>query len=319
VQPEYNQEVPKDREFTKKIIFIVGPTAVGKTSLSVGIAERMGGEVISCDSMQVYQGLDILSGKPSLKERKKIAHHLISIIKPSRNFDVSQFIDLSKKLITDIHKRGKIPVFAGGTGLYINSLLNGLFEGPSQNKKIRDELYKKAKTYGKEKLYKKLKEIDPLAATRIHPHDLRRIVRALEVYQITKTPISQLQKQRKGILGDRHFDIQIIGLTAPREKLYEKINARVDLMFKKGVIAEAKSLLKHRCSKTFRQALGIKEISLYLKGGINLNELRQLLKRNTRRYAKRQISWFKRNSRIQWVDNSDFSKAITKAMALISN
>ncbi|MDD5291832.1 MAG: tRNA (adenosine(37)-N6)-dimethylallyltransferase MiaA [Candidatus Omnitrophica bacterium] len=286
----------------KKIIFIVGPTAVGKTRLSIEVAKSINGEIISCDSMQVYRGLDILSCKPSLRERKQIPHHLIDIVSPARNFDVSQFIKLSKNLIEEIHDKGRKPVFVGGTGLYVDSLLNGIFQCPSKDQKIRDNFYRQAGKYGNSYLYQRLKKIDPPAAKKIHKNDLRRIIRALEVHQITGKPISRLQKQKKGILQDRRFDISIIGLTMPRAELYKKIDERVDLMFKKGAVKEIKRLLKNKCSKTLRQALGMKEISLYLKGDISLKEARQLLKRNTHRYAKRQMTWFKRNPAIKWIE-----------------
>ena len=163
----------------RKIVFIVGPTAAGKSKHAVKLARKIGGEVVSCDSMQVYKGIDILSCKPSEAETKKIRHHLFDIIFPSQDFNVNKFIKLSRQLIDEIHNRGKIPILVGGTGLYMDSLLNGLFEGPSKNSKIRSDLYKKAKTYGSNYLYKRLKRVDPQSAKRIHGHDVRRIIRAL--------------------------------------------------------------------------------------------------------------------------------------------
>ncbi|MBL7197661.1 MAG: tRNA (adenosine(37)-N6)-dimethylallyltransferase MiaA [Candidatus Omnitrophica bacterium] len=286
----------------KKIIFIVGPTAVGKSRLVISLAKKIDGEIVSCDSMQVYRGLDILSCKPSPTEKKQVRHHLIDVVRSSQDFDVSKFINLSRRLIEEIHKREKIPIFVGGTGLYLDCLLNGIFDGPGKNPKIRSELYKKAKVYGNNYLYRKLKTIDNQAAKKIHVHDLRRIVRALEVYQITKKPFSVLQKQRKGILQDKRFKIYIFGLNIPKEKLYENINKRVDEMFKRGVIRETKRILDKRCSKTFKQALGIKEINSYLRGEISLEQTKQLLKRNTRRYAKRQMTWFRKNPGIHWLE-----------------
>ncbi len=294
----------------KKIIFVVGPTAAGKTKLAIKLAKRVNGEIISCDSMQVYKGLDILSSKPSRAEVKQTKHHLVSIIKPSQNFDVSKFIKLSKAIIERIHKKGSIPIFAGGTGLYLDCLLNGIFIGPKKNSRIRSELYKKAKAYGNDYLHKRLKKFDKQAAKRIHVHDLRRIVRALEVYQITKRPLSLLQKQRKGILQEKKFRIYIFGLNLAREALYEKINKRVDRMFKKGVVKEVKRLLSKRNSRTFKQALGIREINSYLKGEINLKHTKQLLKRNTRRYAKRQMTWFRKNKMIHWLDRGELTDII---------
>jgi len=292
----------KPRVLKKKIVFIVGPTAVGKTNLAIEVAKNINGEIISCDSMQVYRGLDILSCKPSLRQRKQIPHHLIDIINPSRNFDVSQFIKLSKKLIKEIHNRCRTPVFVGGTGLYVDSLLNGIFQCASKSQKIRNNLYRQAKKYGNTYLYRRLKRVDPPAAKKIHKNDLRRIIRALEVYLTTGKPISMLQKQKKGILQDRSFGISIIGLTMSRVELYNKIDERVDLMFKKGAVREVERIFRNKCSKTLRQALGIKEISSYLKGDISLEEAGRLLKRNTRRYAKRQMTWFKRNTAIKWIE-----------------
>jgi len=302
----------------KRVVFIIGPTAVGKSKFAVGIAKEIGGEIVSCDSMQIYRGLDILSNKPSAKERKNIPHHLIDIISSSQNFNVNKFIELSNRLIFEIHKRGHIPIFVGGTGLYVDSLLNGLFEGPSQNQKIRKELYQKAEKYGNEYLHRKLSKVDPAAAKKIHMNDLRRIVRALEVYKITKKPISALQSQRKGILEDKRFDIVLFGLILPREELYKNINERADKMFKQGVVLEVERILKKKCSKTFRQALGIKEIGHYLSGNISLREAKELLKRNTRRYAKRQITWFKRNFTIYWIDGNQSNKHTEKLTGKLS-
>lgn len=309
----------KSQDKKKKVIFIVGPTASGKTKLALVLAKRIEGELISCDSMQVYKGLDILSSKPSSLERKTIRHHLINIIRPSQNFNVSEFIKLSRKLIGQIHDRGKIPIFAGGTGFYMECLLNGLFQGPGANPKIRNELYRKAKVYGGEYLYRRLKLFDPQIAEKIHPHDLRKIVRALEVYKITKTPISQLRNKRKGILSDERFKICIVGLSVPREKLYEAIDKRVDTMFKKGAVKEARRILAKRCSRTFKQALGIKEIDSYLNGKISLEESKKLLKQNTRRYAKRQMTWFRKNPRIFWLKNdiSDGAEKIVKEITKV--
>lgn len=285
-----------------KIIFIVGPTATGKSKLAIKLAKKINGEIISCDSMQVYKGLDILSCKSSRKEMNRIRHHLIDIVQPKQYFNVNKFIKLSKKLIEQINNKDKVPILVGGTGLYIYSLLNGIFQGPAANFKIRKELYRKAHIYGSNFLHKKLRKIDPQAAEKIHHHDLRKIVRALEVYQITKKPISKLQKQRKGILDDRRFKIYIFGLNLPREKLYKNIDKRVDLMFRKGAIKETKRLLNQKSSQTFKQALGIKEINSYLKGEISLEQAKQLLKRNTRRFAKRQLTWFRKNPRIHWLN-----------------
>lgn len=301
---------------TKHIIFIVGPTAVGKSRLAINLAKKIDGEIISCDSMQVYIGLDILSCKPSRSEMKQVRHHLVDVVSPGQNFDVCKFIRFSKRLIEEIHDREKIPIFAGGTGLYVDCLLNGIFEGPKSDPKIRKALIKKANRYGNSYLYGKLKAVDRAAAEKIHIHDLRRIIRALEVYQITKKPLSLLQKQRKGIIQDRRFKIDIFGLELPRAALYENINKRVDEMFCQGAVKEVKAIFNRRCSKTFRQALGIKEVNLYLKGQIPLEQAKQLLKRNTRRYAKRQMTWFRKNPKIQWLDGKGALANILKLVKI---
>lgn len=287
-----------------KIIFIVGPTAAGKTELAIKLAKRIGGEIISCDSMQVYKGLDILSAKPSIAQRRQIKHHLIDIISPAHNFNVSKFIKLSTKLIDEIHSRSKIPIFVGGTGLYIGSLLNGLFKGPATNTKLRSSLYKLAEKYGGSYLYRRLNRVDPESAKKIHPNDIRKMVRALEVYKITKKSISQLKGHRKGLLNNNRFDIHIFGIKMERDKLYELINKRADKMFALGAVREVKEILKNRCSKTFKQALGIKEINSYLNGEISLDKAKNLLKRNTRRYAKRQITWFRKDEKIVWLETA---------------
>jgi tRNA dimethylallyltransferase len=285
----------------KKIVFIIGPTASGKSKLALSLAKKICGEIVSCDSMQVYRGLDILSSKPPKSEQKKVRHNMIDIVGPGQNFNVNKFVKISNCLIGEIHKRGNAPIFVGGTGLYLDCLLNGLFQSPEKNAKIRNELYEKAKIHGNEPLYRELKKVDPVAASKIHPHDLRRIVRALEVYTISKRPISDMQKERSGILGDGRFKVYIFGISIPREELYKRINKRVDLMFKNGAVREVEKLTKKRCSKTFKQALGVKEIIALLEGQISYEQAKILLKRNTRRYAKRQITWFKKNTMVHWL------------------
>lgn len=290
------------RHHKKPVIFIVGPTATGKSNAALRLAEKINGEIISCDSMQIYKGLDILSAKPSRQERKRIKHHLMDIISPAQSFDVNKFVRLSTEIIEDIHQRGKVPIVVGGTGLYIDSLLNGLFQGPAKNAAIRNTLQKQAKQYGCGPLHQQLEKIDPAAARRIHPHDARRIIRALEVHTITGQPISVLQKQRRGLLHDKRYALKIFGVRLPRQQLYANINKRVEAMFKKGAVAEVKRILRKRTSPTFRQALGIKEIAAYLKGGLSLDAAKELVKKNTRHFAKRQMTWFRRNKKIKWIE-----------------
>lgn len=295
-----------------KIFFLVGPTAVGKTEIAVGLAKKINAEIISCDSMQVYKKMNIISQKPSLSLRKKIKHHLIDIISPGKEYNVADYQKQATLKIKDILKRDKTPLFVGGTGLYMSILLDGIFNAKIKNRKIRDRLYTQAKKYGKEKLYQQLEKIDPQAVLRIHPNDLRRIVRALEVYVNTKIPISELQKKRKGILED--YNVKIFCLNRDRGELYQRIDRRVDSMFNQGLVEEVKSLLRLTLSKTASQVIGIEEIKGYLEGKYDLAEAKRLVKCNSRHYAKRQLSWFRRDKRIDWIfiKDTDSSEDIVK-------
>lgn len=284
----------------KRVVFIVGPTAIGKSELAVKLAQEIGAEIISCDSMQVYKGMDILSAKPSKLLRNKIPHYLIDIKSARNEYDCVQYQKDVQNAIGIIQNKGKIPLIVGGTGFYMSVLLDGIFKGSGKNKKFRERLYKEAEQIGSQKLYLRLKKIDEKCAEKIHPNDLRRIIRALEVIKSSATAISKLQKKRRGILDD--FDVRIFGLRQDREMLYNRIDKRVDTMFKKGLIKEVKSLLKQKINNTAAQVIGIKEIKGFLAGEYDLAEAKRLIKRNSRHYAKRQFTWFKRDNRIQWID-----------------
>ena len=286
-----------------KIIFLIGPTAVGKTALSLKLAWKINAQIISMDSMQVYQGIDILSSKPSLKPRQEIKHYLIDILSPDKEFDAACYRKLALKAIKHTHEQGKIPLFVGGTGLYLKVLLEGIFSGASKNEDLRQELYREAETSGSEHLHQKLKEVDEESAARIHPNDTKRIIRALEVYKLTGKPISELRKKRKG-LGDK-YEIVVFGLNKDREILYKNIDQRVDEMFKRGLVNEVKKLLSGSLSLTCKQAIGIREIRDYLEGKQDLEQARGLLKKNTRNYAKRQLTWFRKDKKIIWLDADD--------------
>ncbi|MBU1999355.1 MAG: tRNA (adenosine(37)-N6)-dimethylallyltransferase MiaA [Candidatus Omnitrophica bacterium] len=283
----------------KNIIFLVGPTAVGKSECAVKFAKKINAEIISCDSMQIYKGMDILTSKPHLVLRKKIPHHLISLISPQKEFNASQYRKIAIREIGEIYDRGKIPLFVGGTGLYMSVLIDGIFDLKTENKIIRSHLEKEAKAKGSSHLYKKLKKIDLLAAQKIHPNDLKRIIRALEVFEVTGSRISELQTQKHG-LGE-NYDIKIFCLDMGRQELYKKINARVERMFKQGLAAEVKKLLKLKLSRTARYAIGLREIKRYLDGEYDLESAKESIKRNTRRYAKRQLTWFRKDKRIRWI------------------
>ncbi len=282
----------------KSIIFLVGPTAVGKTDISIRLAKRLKAHIISCDSMQIYEGMDILSSKPSRKIRKEIPHYLIDIVSPKDEYSCAQFTSDAKAKIDYILSLSKVPLIVGGTGLYVKALTDGIFSGPGSDEGIRKRLYEEIDKNGLSILYKRLKKIDPDIAMKINPNDARRIVRALEVYKLTKTPISKLQKEAKGVL--KGYKVIMIGLNRDREKLYNRINTRVDSMFDEGIVKEVKRLSKLNLSKSASGALGIKEISSFISGEHDLDEVRALLKQNTRNFAKRQLTWFRQNKKIKW-------------------
>ena len=284
----------------KKIIFIVGPTAVGKSEVAACVAKKKSAEIVSCDSMQVYKEIQIANNKASLKIRQNIPHHLIDVVSVAERFDVASFNQLASQAIQEIHDRRHWPLIVGGTGLYMQVLLDGIFEAKEIDLDLREELLQQAQDKGPEVLYNQLKLKDPLAAQKLHPHDLKRVVRALEVFLTEQQPISQLQKKRQGLWGK--YDIQIFGLNCDRKKLYQKINERVERMFEEGLVDEIQSLQDLPLSQTARMIIGVKEVRGFLDGIYELEEAKELMKRNTRRLAKRQLTWFRKDKRIQWID-----------------
>lgn len=284
----------------KRIIFLAGPTAVGKTEVAASLAGRLNAEIISCDSMQIYKNMDIISSMPSLLLRKKVRHHLISCLNPKKEYNAVRYRRSAIAEIGKIIKKGKTPLFAGGTGHYMSVLIDGIFKGSGENKTIRNRLYEEAQRKRSGYLHGKLRKIDPEAAAKIHPNDTKRIIRALEVFEVSGRPISELQKERRGLCDK--YDVRIFCLNMARQRLYERINARVEEMFRKGLPGEVKRLLKLRLGKTASCAIGIKELKDYFSGACSLEEAKRLMKRNTRRYAKRQLTWFRKDKRIRWVD-----------------
>lgn len=282
------------------IIFIVGPTATGKSELAVRLAKKINGEIISCDSVAIYRGIDIASSKPAKSLQKEIPHHLIDVVSPAKEYNVAKFIKESNKKIDGIIKRKKVPIIVGGSGLYVDSLLYGIFNEVKKSAVIRDGLMREAGLFGSGYIYNKLKSIDPEAAEKIHPNNLRRIIRALEVCLLSKGKFSELKQKRSGLIDK--YKVKIFGLNLARNKLYERIDKRVDKMFKDGLVREVAGLLKKKLSKTARGALGIKEVEDYLVGEYDLERAKYLLKRNTRHFAKRQLTWFRRNKDIIWLD-----------------
>ena len=284
-----------------KVIVIVGPTASGKTALGIHIAKKFGGEVVSGDSMQIYEKMDIATAKPTKEEMNGIKHHLIGFVNPQKEYSVASFCEDAKKAVAEIVKNGKTPVIVGGTGLYIDSFINNItFLENSDSEKIREELYKELREFGVEKLYNELLTVDSEAAKKIHPNNEVKVVRALEIYRSTgKTLTEQNELSQQ---TESEYEPLYIGISyKDREKLYERINTRVDIMLKNGLLEEAKEFYNEYASKTAVNAIGYKELKPFLDGEKSLEECVDHLKQSTRRYAKRQLTWFNRNEKINWV------------------
>ncbi|MDP8230724.1 MAG: tRNA (adenosine(37)-N6)-dimethylallyltransferase MiaA [Candidatus Gorgyraea atricola] len=279
-----------------QVIFLVGPTASGKTKVSLKLAKKLNAEIVSCDSMCVYKGMDILTSKPSKSDRRKVKHHLIDIIPPTKEFSVSEYRRLAIAAIEDIFKRGKTPLFVGGSGLYVKAMVDGLFTSAGKDEKFRKAQYVLAGKYGNKYLYNKLKKVDSERAKKIHLNDLRRIVRALEIYRTEKRRPSELLKKREA-LG---YSFKIFGIDRPREELYKNIDERVEDMFRQGIVKEVRNLSRRKLSLTAKKALGYNEVMGYIKGDLSLGQAKELLKKNTRHFAKRQLTWFRPDKRIQW-------------------
>ena len=278
------------------VVFLVGPTASGKTSLSLKLAKKLNAEIISCDSMCVYKDMDILTSKPTKRDRGKVKHHLIDIISPGKEFSVAEYRRLALEAIEGIFKRSKTPLFVGGSGLYVKAIVDGLFPSGKKDLAFRKRQQRLARKYGNTYLHNKLKRIDPVSAKNIHQNNLRRVIRALELYHTEKKRPSKL-KNKTEPLG---YKFKIFGLEVEREKLYNNINKRVEEMFRQGLVGEVKRLSKRKLSITARGALGYREVLGYLKGKHSLEDAKYLLKRNTRHFAKRQLTWFRADERILW-------------------
>jgi tRNA dimethylallyltransferase len=300
----------------QKIIFLVGPTAIGKSDIACELAKKINAEIISCDSMQIYKGLRLITSKPTLSLRKKVKHHLIDIIAPCKEYNVFQYRKAALKSVRDILSKGKVPLFVGGTGLYMSILIDGIFSQDTKNKTIRKRLYSQAQKYGNRYLYKRLQNIDPEAALKIHPNDTKRVIRALEVFESCGKPISYFQRQRDGLAKD--YDVKIFCLNMEREALNKRIDERVEKMFCKGLVTEVQRLLKTRLGKTAAFAIGIKELKGYICGLYDLEEAKRLIKHNTRSYAKRQLTWFRKDKRVKWVEVADKEKPKKVADRILS-
>lgn len=288
-----------------KLLVLVGPTAVGKTKMSIELAKTFNAEIISGDSMQVYRHMDIGTAKIKPEEMAGIPHHLIDIHEPDYAYSVAEFQESCRQLITDIHARGKLPFIVGGTGLYVESVCyNFQFSEVGSDEAFRKEQFDYAEAHGPEMLHKKLQQIDPVSAERLHPNDVRRVIRALEIYHMTGTRQSdQLAAQKK----ESPYELCIVGLTMDRQMLYNRIEDRIDEMMAEGLVEEVASLLDRGVGPgcISMQGLGYKEIASYLREDVPLETAVSELKRDTRRFAKRQLSWFRHMKDIHWVDMTD--------------
>ena len=286
----------------KKVIVIVGPTASGKTTLSIELAKQIDGEIISADSMQIYKDMNIGTAKPTVDEMKNIKHHLIDFVSPEERFSVSDYQKLAQEKIKEILNIGKKPIVVGGTGLYVNSLIYGIEYGKMTfNQKYREKLEKIAIEKGNKYIYEMAKNIDEQAIKNISINDRKRIIRILEIYKATGKNKTQLEMESRK--SEIPFDYRTYGIYIEREKLYDRINKRVDLMIQQGLIDEVKNIKKkYNKFPTAMQAIGYKEVVEYLENKITKSEMIEKIKMETRRYAKRQITWFKRNKNIKWLD-----------------
>lgn len=302
------------------MICIVGPTASGKTALSIELAKLFNGEIVSADSMQIYKGMDIATAKPTVDEMDGVVHHLIDFLEVDQSFSVAQYCELAKATILDIYNRGKIPVLAGGTGLYVDSLIDNItFVDSDSDEDLRSELQKEYEFYGVEHLLNQLREIDPDSAQKLEEtRNPKRIIRAIEVYKTTGITMSEHNANSR--LNDSPYNVVKIGLTATdRQFLYDRINKRVDIMVENGLVEEAREFIDVKHSSTSAMAIGHKELVPYFNGDADLESCLKNLKMQTRRYAKRQLTWFRRDEKINWfnIDVLTKEELLNNAVELI--
>ena len=287
---------------SKKIVVVCGPTASGKTALSIALAKAFDGEVVSADSMQIYRGMDIGTAKPTLEEREGIPHHMLDVAEPGESYSVSRYVQEATACVEDILSRGKLPIVCGGTGLYIDGLIRGTdFQPAGTDNGIREELEKEWEEQGAEAMMARLAAVDPPSAERLHLSDKRRILRALEVYLATGETITAHNARTKAI--PPRFEAVMIGLnTQPRDILYGRIDRRVDVMLEQGLLQEVQTLLeKGLLEGTAAQAIGYKELLAHFRGEMTLEAAADLIRQKSRNYAKRQLTWFRRDERVKWI------------------
>lgn len=294
------------------LLCILGPTAVGKTEIAIAIAEKLDAEIVSADSRQIYQYMDIGTAKPTPSEQARVRHHLIDCVAPDERFSVADYQRAADMAIQDIQSRGKQAMLVGGAGLYFRAVVDGLFDGPDADPEFRARLRAKVQEFGSNVLHSRLSQVDPESASRIHPNDLIRIIRALEVYEKTGKTISELQKEWNR--ARPRYSFIAFGINRERQELYQRIEIRVDKMLAAGLLEEVKSLIARGYDKNLpsMQGFGYKELIDYLDGKCDWDTAVNLLKRNTRRFAKRQLTWFRNDPRIEWINLSeiDFNAAV---------
>jgi len=301
-----------------RIVILLGPTGVGKSKLVIELAEELGGEIVSADSMQVYRYMDIGTAKPTLDEQKKVRHHLIDLVTPDQPFHAGLYRILARKTIDQLHKSGKPIWVVGGTGLYIKALVQGLFTHPKIDPNVRRKLKQEAEEKGKAFLSERLKRVDPKTASQLHPHDLFRTIRALEVYDSTGIPISFFREQHR--FGERPYLTLKIGLEINRENLYRRIEERVDQMIERGFLQEVRGLMEMGYGPELKpmQSLGYKQMVQFLSREISWTEAVGQMKRDTRNYAKRQWTWFRADPEVCWRDESiDRQKMLVEIMSFL--
>jgi tRNA dimethylallyltransferase len=293
----------------KKIVTICGPTGIGKTNFAIAIAQNFNGEIIGADSMQIYKHMDIGTAKPDKNERAMAVHHLVDFLDPKEEFDAGQYATQADGIIASLYNKDKLPVIAGGTGLYMRALLHGLFRAQPVCEKTLSGLTLLNQEKGNLYLHEQLSLCDPIAAQKIHPNDSFRVIRALEVFQTTGNPISHKQKAHD--FKEDKYQSLTIGLTMDRKILYERINQRVDIMIRQGLLDEVKSLIERGYSLDLKsmQSIGYRHMGMFLKQEVDFEEAVRLLKRDTRRYAKRQFTWFNKEKDLIWLEPSQTDKA----------
>ncbi len=283
------------------VMVIAGPTGIGKTAFAMELAEHIPVEIISADSRQIYRYMDIGTAKPTPEMRRKVRHHFIDILNPDQEYSAGQFGKDARTTVEEIVRRNNFPLVVGGSGLYIRALLEGFFQEDVKDKQIREQLMNRLQQEGAHPLYEELLRVDPAAAAKTHPNNPRRVIRALEVYYAAGIPLSQLQASRK---DPASFPYLFLALNMPRKQLYQRINERVERMFEQGLVEEVRAILElgYSPKQNALNSVGYKEVIAYLNKEMNLFECKELIKQNTRRFAKRQLTWFRGQPNVQWVE-----------------